>query len=133
MSVKSIVKWLFHFSLLQIIALCLLASFRFVSLESTITLVVFNFFFASIIFLLNGSVNRKLGMLSIGNVIGLLWNMIFHYFSLVGTFYFGNGFEAFYTITFPLLNLMWVVPFWSVSMGFLPKSQNVGEEARRYD
>ena len=124
MSVKSIAKWLFSFSLLQIVVLCLLVSFRFVSLESTITLSVFNFFFASIIFLLNGTVNRKLGILALGNVVGLLWNMIFHYFSLVGTFYFGKAFEAFYTVTYPLLNLMWVVPFWSVSIGFFPKPQN---------
>ena len=133
MSVKSIVKWLFPFSLLQIVALCLLASFRFVSLESTITLVVFNFFFASIIFLLNGTINRKLGILAIGNVVGFFWNLVFNYFSVVGTFYFGKSFEAFYTITYPLLNLMWVVPFWSVSMGFLPKPRNTDEEARRFD
>jgi hypothetical protein len=123
---KSLIKWLFSFSLLQIIVLCLFASFRFVSLESTITLCVFNFFFASIIFLLNGTVNRKLGTLAMGNVVGLFWNMIFHYFSLVGTFYFGGAFQAFYTVTFPLLNLMWVVPFWSVSISFLPKPQNAG-------
>jgi len=130
LSVKSIAKWLFSLSLLQIVALCLLASFRFVSLESTLTLVVFNVFFASIIFLLNGGINKKLGIIAVGNVVGFFWNLIFNYFSLVGTFYFGKGFEAFYTITFPLLNLMWVVPFWSVSLGVLPKPRNSGEEAR---
>jgi hypothetical protein len=128
--VNSIVKWLFSFSLLQLVVLCLLASFRFVSLESTITLFVFNVFFASIIFLLNGTVNRKLGMLAMGNVVGLFWNLIFHYFSLVGTFYFGGAFETFYTVTYPLLNLMWVVPFWSLSISFLPKPQNAVEEAK---
>ncbi len=127
---KSIVKWLFSFTLLQLVALCLIVSYRFVSDESTITLFVFNFFFASIIFLLNGTINRKLGMLAIGNVVGLFWNMIFHYFSFVGTFYFGDSFEAFYTITFPLLNLMWVVPFWSLSISFLPRPQNAGAEAK---
>jgi hypothetical protein len=52
---------------------------------------------------------------------------------LVGTFYFGNAFEAFYTVAFPLLNLMWVVPFWSLSISFLPKPQNAAAEARRFD
>jgi len=132
LSVKSVIKWLFSISLFEVVVLCLIVSFQFINLESTITLFVFNFFFASLIFLLNGTVNKKLGMLAVGNVVGLFWNMAFHYFSSAGTLYFGETFEVLYTVTYPMLNLMWVVPFFSLSLCFLPKPQNAGEEAKSF-
>lgn len=125
---KAIIKWLFSISLLQIIALCLLVSYRYVNLESTITLLIFNFLFASLIFQLNGTMNRKLGMLAVGNGVGLGWNFVFYYFSLAGTVYFGKVFDGVYTVVYPLLNIMWVVPFWSLSLGFLPKMQNTNDQ-----
>jgi hypothetical protein len=42
--------------------------------------------------------------------------------------YFGKSFDAFYTVIYPLLNLMWIVPFWSLSLGVLPKMQTVNAE-----
>ncbi len=130
---KTIVKWLFSFLLLQIIVLCLIVSYRFVNLESTITLLIFNFLFASLTFQLNGAFNRKLGMLAIGNSVGLGWNFVFYYFSLAGAVYFGKVFEVFYTVVYPLLNIMWIVPFWSLSLGFLPKIQIKNSQVNRVD
>jgi len=114
----------------EVIALCLIVSFRFVDTETVIVLLIFNFLFASLIFQLNGTLNRKLGMLALGNIIGLTWNFIFHYFAVVGVGYFGEIFGAFYTIFYPLLNLMWIVSFWSLSLAALPNSQNVHAEAK---
>ncbi len=110
--------------IVEIIALCLIASFRFINLESTITLVIFNFLFATLTFQLNGTKQRKLVLLSAGNIIGLFWNLVFFYFSSAGTLVFEKPFDALYTIIYPLLNLMWVVPFWSLSLGLLPARKN---------
>jgi hypothetical protein len=123
-------KRLFSFFLLELIALCLIITFRFINLESTITLVIFNFLFASLTFQLNGALSRKLGILVIGNLIGIFWNLVFYYFSLSGSLYLGRSFDALYTIIYPILNLMWVVPFWSMSLSFLPKTQTANAEAK---
>jgi hypothetical protein len=118
-------KRLFFIFLVEVIALCLLACLRFINLESTITLLVFNFLFASLIFQLNGTAKRKLSLLAAGNVAGLFWNFVFYYFSSAGTLVFGKSFDPVYTVVYPLLNLMWVVPFWSFSLVFLPRMKIV--------
>ncbi|MFB3889130.1 MAG: hypothetical protein ACE14S_06535 [Candidatus Bathyarchaeia archaeon] len=119
-------KRLFLFLLLELIGLCLIASLRFITLESTVTLVVFNLLFASLISQLEGTVWRKLVLLGLGNLVGLFWNFIFHYFALSGAALFGRTFDPFYTIVYPFLNLMWIVPFWSLSLSFLPRVERFG-------
>jgi hypothetical protein len=69
-------------------------------------------------------------MLTAGNIVGLFWNLIFYYLSLAGYDYFGVAFNAFYTLIYPILNLMWIVPFWSLSLGFLPKQQEAIRQAK---
>ncbi len=72
-------------------------------------------------FYLNGSSLRKFTLLTVGNFVGLFWNYLFFQLYLALSPY--TLFDAFYAIIFPLLNLMWVVPFWSLSLGVLPKMQ----------
>lgn len=115
---------------LEAIILCLVASFRLINLQSTATLLIFNALFISLIFQLNGSEFKKVSMLTAGNIVGLFWNLIFYYFSLAGYDYFGVAFNAFYTLIYPILNLMWIVPFWSLSLGFLPKQQEAIRQAK---
>lgn len=103
----------------ETIVLCLIGSFRFINIESTIALLMFNAFFISIIFQLDGSLTRKICILTLGNFIGFFWNMLFFQFYSAGLQYFGAAFTTFYTLTFPFLNLTWVVPFWSFSLSFL--------------
>ncbi len=126
---KSIVNWVFLFFLLQMIGLCIIASISFMNLESTVTLLIFNFLFASLTFQLNGKMSRKLGLLALGNFVGLFWNFVFFKFALTGAEYFATFnapavFDAFYTIIYPILNLMWIVPFWSLSLSVFPKMQH---------
>ncbi len=115
---------LIQFLLIEIIVLCLLASFRYINLASTTTLLIFNLLYSSLTFQLNGSAVRKLSLLAAGNVAGLFWNFVFFNFSSTGTAIFGRTyFDAIYTIIFPILNLLWVIPFWSLSIGYLPKTK----------
>jgi hypothetical protein len=115
---------------LEAIALCLIASFRFINIESTIMLLIFNFLFASLIFQLNGTLSRKLGMLASGNILGLSWNCIFYFSDITGTIQFGKIFDAFYTLFNPLINLMWIVSFWSLCLAALPNIRNMKTEAK---
>jgi hypothetical protein len=108
---------------IETIILSLVASFRFVNLQSTVTLIIFDLFFVSLFFQLNGSYAIKSVMLMAGNVLGVFWNMLFYYFSLAGCTYFGVSFNVVFTLLYPILNLMWIVPFWSLSLSFLPKLQ----------
>lgn len=115
---------------LEAIALCLITSFRFINIESTVTLLIFNLLFLSITLQLNGSLNRKLGMLSLGNIIGLFWNFFLYFFAIAGVTFFGEMFNVFYAVFYPLLNFMWIVSFWSLSLSVLPNPKSMCAEVK---
>ena len=85
-------------------------------------LVVFNVFFVCTLFPLNGSLKRKLAVLALGNILCLFWNTMFS--MLVGTVATSVwvGFNALLIMLSPLLNSLWVVSLWSISLTFLADS-----------
>jgi hypothetical protein len=115
---------------LEAIMLCLITSFRFINIESTVTLLIFNLLFLSTTFQLNGPRNRKLGMLALGNVIGLFWNFFLYFFAIAGVTLFGEIFNIFYAVFYPLLNFMWIVSFWSLSLSVLPNPKSMHTEVK---
>jgi hypothetical protein len=115
---------------LEAIALCLIASFRFINIEATVTLLIFNLLFLSLTLQLNGALNRKIGILALGNVIGLLWNSVLHFFAIAGVTFFGETFDVFYAVLYPFLNFMWIVSFWSLGLAFLPNSKGMRAEVK---
>jgi hypothetical protein len=106
---------------LEAIALCLILSFSVINIAATATLLIFNVLFLSLIIQLNITVDRKLGILAAGNISGLLWNIALHHFAIAGSTFFGETFNVFYAISYPFLNFMWVVFFWSLSARAKPK------------
>ena len=115
---------------LEAIALCLIISFRFINIESTVTLLIFNLLFLSLTFQLNGALNRKVGMLALGNIIGLFWNSVLYFFAIAGVTFFGEAFNVFYAVFYPLLNFMWIVSFWSLSLSVLPNPKSMRAEVK---
>jgi hypothetical protein len=115
---------------LEVITLCLITSFRFINIESTVTLLIFNLLFLSLTFQLNGSRNRKVGMLALGNIIGLFWNFFLYFFAIAGVTFFGEVFNVFYAVFYPLLNFMWIVSFWSLSLSVLPNPKSMRAEVK---
>ena len=115
---------------LEAIALCLIASFRFINIEATATLLIFNLFFFSLTVHLNGTLNRKLGVLALGNIMGLFWNFVLYYFAIAGVTFFGEPFNVFYAVSYPFLNFMWIVSFWSLSLTVLPKPKSIPAEVK---
>jgi hypothetical protein len=101
-----------------------LLSSHWISDESAFMLIIFNFVFVSLTFPLNGTLRRKLCMLLLGNVVGLVWNYVFSLFAVTTTSYFGELFEALYLIFNPFFNLVWIVSFWSLSLTVLAGSEN---------
>ena len=108
-----------------IVTYILILSFYLVNSEVAFMLIVFDFLFVSLVFPLDGSFVKKIGLLLIGNVIGLLWNSVFSSFSYVAACYFGGFLNVLYMILNPLLNLIWVVSFWSISLSVLANSKTV--------
>jgi len=113
------------FSFLSIVAIvaCVVVSFRVINFQSIVSLVIFNVLFVSLPFQLNGSLNRKLCLLALGNMTGLCWNYIFNLFAIVAADAFGKIFLDIYTVFFPLLSSIWIVSFWALSLTFLHRSR----------
>jgi hypothetical protein len=95
-----------------------------VSGELLQALITFNFLFVSVFFPLNGPFKRKMAFLLAGNVVGFLWNNIFYSFAFSIAEQFGEIFNTLYIILSPMLNLFWIVSFWSLSLTFIPHSKN---------
>jgi hypothetical protein len=89
----------------EAIALCLIISFRFINIAATATLSIFNLFFLSLIINLNGTLTRKIGILALGNIIGLFWNFVLHYFAVAGITFFGETFNVFFAVFFSFSKL----------------------------
>jgi hypothetical protein len=112
-----------------VIASSLLLLFLGISNESPFMLVIFNFFFVSLTFPLNGTLARKIFMLLIGNIIGLLWNNLFSLSADALASYLGEVFTTLHIILSPFANLIWIVSFWSLSLTFLSNSRSRKAEA----
>jgi len=101
----------------------IILSFYCVNNEAALMLMVFDFLFVSLVFPLDGTFEKKIALLLIGNVIGLLWNSVFSSFAYVAACYFGEFLNILYILLNPLLNLIWVVSFWSISLSVLASSK----------
>lgn len=105
---------------LVVITFCLVFSYS-LSDRFTLALIVFNVFFASLFFQLNGSRITKTVILAAGNLLGLFWSWLFQKLAIVGYSFFGDSSNVVFSIIYPILTLLWMVPFWSISLSFLPQ------------
>jgi len=127
---KTAAKHLLSVLFLTAIALCVTAAFNFVNTEAAVILLFFNFLFICITFELNGTLARKLGIMALGNIVGLFWNAVLFFFATAGSAYFGETFNVLYAIFRPFLNFMWIISFWSLSLSVFPKPENLRVEAK---
>ena len=103
------------------VAFLLTGYLHLLSFETAAILFVFNFLFLSFLFELNGTLRKKLGLLALGNLMGLAWNCLLAIIADFGGSYSGDIFIICFRILFPLLNSIWVVSFWSLSLSVLPR------------
>jgi hypothetical protein len=106
-------------------SLSLIAAYKFINLESTVTLIFFNIFYASLVFQLKSALTKKALAVLLGNLVGIACNYFFYNLSYAGLNYFGPAYNAIDVLILPFLNLMWIVPFWSFSLSFLTEENNL--------
>jgi hypothetical protein len=122
--------------LVEAIVLCIAASYFLIydpssaqspivqaRIESTVTLLIFNFIFISLFFQFNAALNLKLALLAVGNFTGLCWNFIFNSFVIAGTALYGGTFNRFCLIFFPFLGSLWIISFWSLSLTLVHRNR----------
>ena len=119
--INRVIHHLLIILLILVSALCLLFSYRLFNPESCVTLIIFNVFFVTLFFQLRGKLLTKTALLTTGNTIGLLWNYLFQEISSTGSDLLGPSSTVFFSLAYPILTLLWIVPFWSLSLSCLPK------------
>ncbi len=119
------IHMLFGFALGALLCITFYYSLHF-NEEILQALVVFNLFFVLALFPLNGSLQRKVVAMIFGNGTCFLWNTIFYQFACCAAEQTNGTFSIVYLILGPILNLFWVVSFWSLSLTFLLNSRNRG-------
>jgi hypothetical protein len=88
---------------------------------SVIILLLFNAFFILILSQLYGDISIKASILIAGNLLGTVLNLSFYVFAQDIHTLFGLSTSIVLTVTYPIFNFFWIVPFWSLSLSLLSK------------
>ena len=102
-----------------LLAFCLIVTYRYIDLQSFVTLLIFDGVFIILFTQLKGDIIVKLSLVLAGNVLGMIWNFAFHLLAVQMAF---NQMvqpiwlSLFYTVAYPFLNIFWVIAFWSFSL-----------------
>ena len=91
--------------------------------EAAFMLAVFNVLFVPLIFPLAGKISGKVLILLMGNALGYIWNALLSLIVVTAVDSYGELANTFYMILSPVLNLIWIVPYWSISLTVLSKSR----------
>jgi len=97
-----------------------------------VSIAIFNFLFIFLIFPLEGSLLRKVFLLFSGNLVGLAWYLIQSSFVAASAPYLeADASKVLYVIVYPVIDLVWIVSVWSLSLSVLASSRRRGEPRRR--
>lgn len=104
-------------------AVIILAHFQLVpllSLSALIAIILFNLLFVFLLFPLEGSLLRKVGLLFAGNFVGALWYIIQSAFQEASVFFMSiDAFKVIAVVVTPIINFIWIVSLWSLSLSVL--------------
>lgn len=95
--------------------------------DAAFMLSIFDAFFVSLIFPLEGALVGKVLLLLVGNTVGWLWNFAASTLEGIVVDSFGTRLNLVFTMANPFVNLIWIVPFWSVSLTLLVRSRRLGK------
>ncbi len=98
-------------------------SFPFVDNEIAPVMVIFDFFYVSLTFPLDGALGWKMLLFVVGNVIGILWNRFLSSVAQILTVSLGQSATTLHMALSPMLNLFWIISFWSVSLAIISNSK----------
>ena len=99
--------------------------------SAQVSIAVFNFLFIFLIFSLEGPLLRKVFLLLSGNIVGLTWYLVQSSFGAASAYYLGVGaFKVIYVVMWPIIDLIWIVSFWSLGLSFLASTQRRNEKEK---
>jgi len=85
-----------------------------------LSMTIFSLLFVLLTFPLKGPLWCKIAWLGLGNVVGLVWNFVRLFLSVVAAYYLGEGaFAVVDFVTGPAIDFLWVVPVWSLGLSLL--------------
>jgi uncharacterized membrane protein len=88
---------------------------------SVVIVLLLNVFYCLILSQLHGSISTKAIVLIIGNLLGTALNLLFYAFAENMHALTGLSTSIILTVTYPILNFIWIVPFWSMSLSLFSK------------
>jgi hypothetical protein len=115
---------IFCFTVLTVLLLAIYHNLLPLNLEVAQNLFTFNILFLLILMPLKGSLARKIAILLVGNVLSFLWSTLFCLLVCVTVGQMGGMLHLLYALLSPMLNVLWVVAFWSTSLTFLTGKEN---------
>ena len=93
--------------------------FRLLDISALVAVSFFNMLFVFLLFPLEGTLFRKLVLLFAGNSVGVLWYIIQSSFEDVFLFLNADTFKIIILVAKPLLDFVWIVSVWSLSLSVL--------------
>ena len=106
-----------HFQLVQILDISALVAISF-----------FNLLFVFLLFPLEGTLLRKIVLLFAGNIVGLLWYLIQLSLKEASMFFLStDAFKIITIVTKPLIDFVWIVSIWSLSLSVLASAKRKTE------
>lgn len=102
--------------------------FRIFDVSALVAISFFNILFVCLLFPLEGTLLRKIALLFAGNIVGVLWYLIqlaFQEasFSILNT----DAFKVIALIGKPLIDFVWIVSIWSLSLSVLASAKQKTE------
>jgi hypothetical protein len=92
--------------------------------RALVSITIFNFLFVFLLFPLEGPLFRKLYLLVAGNIVGLVWYFIMSSFGAASVFYLGTDTsEIIIAVIWPIIDLIWIVSVWSLSLSMLASAK----------
>lgn len=88
-----------------------------------VSICFFNFLFVFLLFPLHGAINRKIMLLLVGNVVGVVWHFFIIFFENVLITFTATYLQIVFLVFSPLANFMWVISFWSISLSIIAKNK----------
>jgi len=89
-----------------------------------VSITVSNSLFLFLIFPLKGSLLRKVLLLLASNIVGLAWYLMQLSLRVASAYYLeADAFEALYVLIGSIIDLIWVVSVWSLSLSVLASAQ----------
>jgi len=101
-------------------------------ISALVAIIFFNLLFVFLLFPLEGTLLRKLALLFAGNSVGLLWYLIQLSLKEASMFFLGtDAVTIIILVAKPLIDFVWIVSIWSLSLSVLASAKRKTEGLER--